>query len=178
MRTFEQFAQEISSVPVSVSWYLADLGEALGKQSLFTSQSPRRLKALRENAIIESAISSNRIEGVEIEKDRVGTVIFGNSALHDRGEEEIRGYRDALKLIHEQGRNLHLTDELIRELHYLSRAKLGDAGQYKTHQNDIMEKYPDGRTPEGVTLTKSRQPPGCLNSLVKLSFMFVFFGGN
>ena len=29
MKTFEQFARQISSVSVSTSWYLADLGEAL-----------------------------------------------------------------------------------------------------------------------------------------------------
>ncbi len=144
MKTFEQFAKQISSVPLSTSWYLADLGEARGKQELFTRQSPQKLKVLRENAIIESAISSNRIEGIEIEKARIGTVIFGRSVLHDRSEEEIRGYRDALKLIHEKGKNLELTEDLIRELHYLSRAKTGDAGQYKTHENDIIEKYSDG----------------------------------
>jgi hypothetical protein len=37
---------------------LADLGEARGKQELFTKQSPQRLKALREHALIESAASS------------------------------------------------------------------------------------------------------------------------
>ena len=146
MKTFEQFEQGISTVPISATWYLADLGEALGKQTLFVNQSPQKLKVLRENAIIESAISSNRIEGVEIETNRVGTVVFGKAVLHDRSEEEIRGYREALKLIQEQGPNLTLTDELIRELHYLSRAKIGDAGRYKTQQNDIIEKFPDGRS--------------------------------
>ena len=66
MKTFEQFAQTISTVPMSASWYLADLGEALGKQAMFTHQTPQKLKVLRENAIIESAISSNRIEGVSV----------------------------------------------------------------------------------------------------------------
>lgn len=146
MKTFEKFENGISSVPLTSSWYLADLGEALGRQHLFTAQSPQKLQVLRENAIIESAISSNRIEGVEIDNKRIGTVVFGNAVLHDRSEEEIRGYRDALQMIHEKGKDLHLTDDLIRELHFLSRAKSGDAGQYKTQQNDIIEKYPDGRS--------------------------------
>ena len=101
MKTFEQFSQQLSVIPLTTGWYLADLGEARGKQELFTRQSPQKLKVLRENAIIESAISSNRIEGIEIEKERIGTVIFGRSVLHDRSEEEIRGYRDALQFIHE-----------------------------------------------------------------------------
>ena len=62
-------------------WYLADLGEAKGKQELFTSQSPQRLKVLREHALIESAVSSNRIEGVEVDQSRIATVIerFGEN---------------------------------------------------------------------------------------------------
>ncbi|HKI70159.1 MAG TPA: hypothetical protein VKA67_11255 [Verrucomicrobiae bacterium] len=43
------------------------------------------------------AISSNRIEGVEVDKSRVATLVFGKPALRGRDEEEVRGYRDALK---------------------------------------------------------------------------------
>ena len=51
--------------------------------------------------MIESAISSNRIEGVEIEASRAHAVVLGRPRLRDRNEEEVRGYRDALELIHE-----------------------------------------------------------------------------
>jgi hypothetical protein len=44
----------------------------LSAWELFTRQSPQKLKVLREHAIIESAISSNRIEGVEIDHARSG----------------------------------------------------------------------------------------------------------
>src|SRR5712664_1942374 len=91
------------NVPTSTVWYLTDLGEARGKQELFTKQSPQRLKLLREHALIESAVSSNRIEAIEIEPSRVEPVILGRAALHDRDEEEVRGYWDALNLIHIQG---------------------------------------------------------------------------
>jgi hypothetical protein len=66
MMTFRQFASKPESIPATTSWYLADLGEARGKQDLFTKQSPQKLKVLRENAMIESAVSSNRIEGVTV----------------------------------------------------------------------------------------------------------------
>jgi hypothetical protein len=62
MRTLKQFASKPETILASTSWYLADLGEARGKQELFTKQSPQRLKVLREHALIESAVSSNRIE--------------------------------------------------------------------------------------------------------------------
>jgi hypothetical protein len=47
---------------------LTDLAESLGKQELYTRQSPQKLKVLREHALIESAVSSNRMEGVEIDR--------------------------------------------------------------------------------------------------------------
>src|SRR6059036_2620576 len=101
MRTLRQFAARPETVPATTSWYLADLGEARGKQELFTRQSPQRLKVLREHAIIESAVSSNRIEGVTIEQARVRPVVIGKGRLRDRDEEEVRGYRNALGLVHE-----------------------------------------------------------------------------
>ena len=68
MMTLRQLAAKPEMIPVATSWYLADLGEARGKQELFTKQSPQRLKVLREHALIESAVSSNLIEGVEVEQ--------------------------------------------------------------------------------------------------------------
>jgi len=91
MMTLRQLAVEPPTMPVRTAWYLADLGEARGKQKLFTRQAPQKLKVLREHALIESAVSFNRIEGVEVEQSRVGTLMFGKPALRDRDEEEVRG---------------------------------------------------------------------------------------
>jgi Fic family protein len=167
MKTFQQFEQRIETVPLTTSWYLADLGEARGKQELFTRQSPQRLKVLREHSIIESAISSNRIEGVLIDQARIGTVVFGKSRLRDRDEAEVRGYRDALNLIHEQGAKLRVTQELIRELHSLCRAGLGDAGEFKKRDGDIIEKYPDGRQRVRFVTVKAAETHQYMQALVE-----------
>jgi len=143
--TFRQFASKPESIPAATSWYLADLGEARGKQDLFTKQSPQKLKVLRENAMIESAVSSNRIEGVTVDQARIRTIVFGKSILRDRDEEEVRGYRDALKLIHEQGNKLPISEETILNLHRMCRGEIWDAGKYKEKDGDIIERYPDGR---------------------------------
>src|SRR5262247_2849207 len=116
MMTLRQFESTLA-IPTTTAWYLADLGEARGKQELFTKQSPQRLKVLREHALIESAVSSNRIEGVTIEQSRVKAVVLGKSLLKDRDEEEVRGYRDALKLIHEQHKKLQVSEKSILQLH-------------------------------------------------------------
>lgn len=145
MMTLRLLVDKTETLPLPVAWALGDLGEARGKQELFTRQAPQRLKVLREHAIIESAISSNRIEGVEVDEKRVKAILFGKGHLRDRDEEEVRGYRIALNLIHEQGGRLSISEEIIKRLHRLCRAETGDAGKYKEKDSDIIEKYPDGR---------------------------------
>jgi hypothetical protein len=57
------------------------------------------LGVLREQAIIQSAESSNRIEGVTIPVDRLRPVVMGNAKSRDRSEEELAGYQQALHWI-------------------------------------------------------------------------------
>lgn len=77
MIILKQFISELDAIPVMTSWYLADINKAKGRQELYKKQSPQKLKSLKEHALIESAISSNRIEGVEVDKKRIGTIIYG-----------------------------------------------------------------------------------------------------
>src|SRR5512138_1794832 len=127
MMTLLSFKKGVGAVPVATAWSLAELGQALGRQELYTRQSPQKLKVLREHALIESAVSSNRIEGVTIDQSRVGTVIFGRPTLCDRAEEELRGYRDALNLIHQGAARLRVDVPTILRLHKLSRGDVWDA---------------------------------------------------
>jgi len=161
-----QLLAEKPGIPTTTAWYLADLGEARGKQELFTKQSPQRLKVLREHALIESAVSSNRIEGVTVEQARVKAVVLGKSLLRDRDEQEIRGYRDALKLIHEQGAKLPVSEKTILRLHRLSRANIGDAGKYKEKDTDIIEKSPDGRVRLRFKTVTARKAPAAIGTLI------------
>jgi Fic family protein len=168
MMTLRQFATQPETIPATTSWYLADLGEARGKQELFTKQSPQRLKILREHALIESAVSSNRIEGVEVEQARIGTIVFGKPLLRDRDEEEVRGYRDALQLIHEQGAKLPVLEETILRLHRLTRGEIWDAGQYKERDSDVIEKYPDGRERVRFKTVPATDTVSCMRKLIEL----------
>lgn len=168
MMTLRQLAAEPPAIPTSTGWYLADLGEARGKQELFTHQSPQRLKVLREHALIESAISSNRIEGVEVDRSRIGTLMFGQPALRDRDEEEIRGYRDALRLIHESGKKLTISEATIRKLHKLSRGDIWDAGRYKEKDVDIIQTYPDGRRRVRFRSVPAKQTPKAMAEMIDL----------
>ena len=168
MMTLRQFARQPESIPTATTWLLTDLAEARGRQELYVKQSPQKLKALREHAIIESAISSNRIEGVEIDRSRVRPVILGKAALRDRDEQEVRGYRDALKLIHEQGARLPIAPATVIELHRLARGGVGDAGQYREKAGEIVEILPDGRRRVRFRATAAPEVPAAVQELAEL----------
>ena len=168
MMTLRQLAAGPLTLPMQTTWYLTDLAEARGKQELFTRQSPQKLKVLREHALIESAVSSNRIEGVEVDQSRITTLLFGKSALRDRDEEEVRGYRDALKLIHENGAKLAISEATIKTLHKLSRGDIWDAGAYKEKDVDIIQTYADGRSRVRFKTLPAKDTPTAMAEMIEL----------
>lgn len=98
------------------------------------------------------------------------TVIFGRTQPCDRDEEEIRGYRDALKLIHEQGIELSLTSELILQLHNLSRGTIWDAGKFK----NVREIESLGRSPRAKWQKRGNNKGNVHNSAFAFT-CFCFF---
>lgn len=124
---------------------LTALGEARGRQELYRKQTPELLATLKEAAIIESAESSNRIEGVTAPHERIEALVLKNSAPRDRSEQEIAGYRDALNLIHESARDMAFSVNVILQLHtILYRYNPGLGGRWKMTQNEIVERDGDG----------------------------------
>jgi Fic family protein len=116
-----------------------DIAEGKGRQDLYTKQSPQILKALREMAMVESVESSNRIEGVTVEPERLRPLVLGNTRPRNRSEEEIQGYRNALERIHTRSAEIQIMPETVRELHRTIQEGAGDAGQWKRVETDIIE---------------------------------------
>jgi Fic family protein len=174
MKTLQQLQSAGITVPMQINWQIGDLMEYRGKQELFTRQVPQKLKALREHALIESAVSSNRIEGVEVDQKRIKTLVFGAPAYKDRDEEEVAGYREALNWIHSEAAALPLSEETILRFHQMSRGSIWDAGKYKDKPVDIVEILPDGErcirfksvSPE-ETPAMMRQSTSIMDALLK-----------
>lgn len=165
--TLRRFFHDRAAIPPAAAWYLSDLGEFRGKQELYTRQSPQRLKALREHALIESAVSSNRIEGVSVEPSRVRDVLVSPRPLfRDRDEEEVRGYRDALTWIHQDAQHIPVSNEVIQRLHATTRGQIWDAGLYKEKDGDIIERDPDGRERVRFHTVSAKETPAAMAQLV------------
>jgi len=143
MMSFRKTGKDLA-LPLGAVWLMNSISEHKGKQELYAKQSPQMLKSLIGMALIESAESSNRIEGVTVDRKRLKPLIIGHSKPRDRSEEEISGYRKALDLIHKKYESLDISPGTILELHRLSHAETGDAGEWKKKDNEIIRKNPDG----------------------------------
>jgi hypothetical protein len=71
MMSFRSLRLAETRLALGTVWLLEALAEAKGRHALYEKQSPQILRALRELALVESTESSNRIEGVTVERDRL-----------------------------------------------------------------------------------------------------------
>lgn len=142
MMSFRGARLEQTALPPATAWLLGDVMESKGRQQLYIRQAPQVLKALREVALVESAESSNRIEGVTVDRSRLRPLVLGNARPRNRSEREVFGYRDALNQIHTKADALTLTPETLQRLHRTIQEDSGDAGDWKRVENEIVELRP------------------------------------
>lgn len=155
------------SVPTAAVWMLTDIAEAKGRSQLFERQSPQLLKALREMALIQSAESSNRIEGVTVEHDRLRPLVIGGARPRDRSEQEVQGYRRALDLIHGSGGRLAVSSQTAKRLHALCMTGSGDAGRFKKIGNEIVELRPGAAPLVRFRPVSARETPKAMAELCR-----------
>jgi Fic family protein len=155
-------------IPIGTGWLLAGCMEARGKQDLWIRQKPEVLEVLREQAIIQSAESSNRIEGVTVAANRLRPLVIGRVRPRDRSEEELAGYRAALDWIFSRKNRLTITPDLIRRLHALAQGgSSGDAGEWKKRNNEIIEILPSGESTLRFVPTSAGKTPKAVEMLCR-----------
>ena len=121
------------------------LGEFKGREGLYRSQMPQALETLRQAAIIQSAESSNRIEGVTAPPQRLRALMAEKTKPRDRSEQEIAGYRDVLNTIHGNYEGMRFSASLVLQLHRdLFKYTSNPGGRWKSTQNAIIEILPSG----------------------------------
>ncbi len=153
-------------VPVSTAWLLGECMQAHGKQELWMRQRPEVLQALREQAVVQSVASSNRIEGVTIAADRLRPLVLGKARPRDRSEEELAGYRRALDWIFSRKRQVTFSPEVVLKLHALAQdGMIGDAGCWKSKNNKIIEILPNNERLVRFVPTPASETPGAMDGL-------------
>lgn len=166
MNSFKKKYIESTRFHPATTWLLSQCAEARGMQEMWKKVRPEILEALRDSAIIQSSESSNRIEGVEVEKDRLIPLVLGQSKPRDRSEEEIVGYRKALNYIHKSHSTITISATTIKKLHELAQGGLvGDAGKWKAGDNEIIEFSLAGQRSIRFRPTSARETPKAIEQL-------------
>ena len=130
---------------------IAEIDEFKGYWKGLTAFPKEILSRLRVLATIESIGSSTRIEGARLSDREVETLLSGllPSSFRSRDEEEVAGYAEAMKLIHESYNDIELIENNIKHLHkallkYSSKDRW-HLGKYKQHPNHVAAFDETGR---------------------------------
>ncbi|MGH9427005.1 MAG: Fic family protein, partial [Terriglobia bacterium] len=166
MKSLDRNFLEQQSIPLETAGALRVLGEYRGKQELFARQTPQILNTLKQVAIIQSTESSNRIEGVVVAHRRLKALLEKKTTPKNRPEAEVVGYRDVLARIHTSFERFQITPETILKIHgdMLRRTDL-PAGAWKTRDNTIEERLPDGRWITRFVPVSARETPYYMKEL-------------
>lgn len=130
---------------------IAEIDEFKGFWKGLSSFPVETLSKLRVLATIESIGSSTRIEGAKLSDREVEALLSGlmPSSFRNRDEEEVAGYADAMKLIHESWSDIELTENNIKYLHKVllkhSSKDQWHIGNYKRQPNHVAAFDETGR---------------------------------
>ncbi len=178
--------------PNKITRLIGRIHEYKGKQDLFKKQTPEVLEALKRVAMIQSAESSNRIEGIVVSEKRIESLVQDKAEPKNRSEAEVAGYRDVLETIHTSFEYMSVKPSLILQFHRdLMKLATGSGGKWKVSDNEIRETLPTGevrirfvpvpawQTPEAVEeLTnqfKEKRESGYVDDLVLIAAFVLDF---
>lgn len=147
MRIFDYETMPAELLTPEIMNLVAAIHEYKGKQDLYLSAKPDILASLISVARVQSTGASNRIEGISTSDARLNELMKASTAPRNRAEEEIAGYREVLKLIHESYEHMAPSDNLILQMHRdLYRfSPSGHGGNYKATENTIEEQDGQGK---------------------------------
>lgn len=119
-------------------------------------------------AKIESVKASNAIEGIVSTDARIREIVQNGSAPLNHTEAEIAGYRDVLNEIHQNFKVYDFNERDIKRFHAMMMRLIDPEanGAYKTEDNVIAERMPDGRRVVRFTPTSAIDTPVEMQQLV------------
>ena len=157
-----------TALPLGTGWLLGECMEYHGKQQLWIEKKTEVLKVLRAQAIIQSVESSNRIEGVTVDADRLRPLALQKAKPRDRSEEELAGYTKALDWIYSRKSRVRVAPITVLKLHSMAQGGFsGDAGIWKSKDNEIIEILDNGERKIRFVPTSATQTPQYVEALCR-----------
>jgi Fic family protein len=166
MKSFEKKYLETLSIPHRFITIIRQIGEYKGKQDLYKRQAPEMLENLRHVAIIQSTESSNRLEGITADINRIKELVEEKTNPANRSEAEIAGYRDVLNTIHSNYEHIPFSKSVVLQFHRdLMKYAGKEGGRWKSAPNEITEILPDGRKRIRFVPVTPHLTPGYMQTL-------------
>lgn len=148
MKNFDYSKLKYKKWDIDILNYISKISEYKGRQDIIISQKEKVLDTLVDLAIIQSTESSNEIEGIRTTDTRIKELVMKKVKPMNIDEEEILGYQDVLRTIHNSFEYINIKPEIIlqihRDLYKYSSKSIG--GQFKNVQNYITETKPNGES--------------------------------
>ena len=146
MRNYDYNFLETVAIPSDIVSFLVRILEFKEKQENFYCQQPDVLSKLVEVAKIQSTGASNRIEGIHTSDQRLRELKDEHVAPANRDEEETLGYRTVLDTIYESHNYIHISPNVILQLHrdLYKFSPYGFGGAFKSADNIIQESDASG----------------------------------
>ena len=167
MRSFNYSAIRDQKWDSEVLSLIAAIYKEAGRQDLYLKQRPEEMEKLVEIAKVQSTEASNAIEGIVTTSTRIRQLVEEKTAPRNRDEQEIAGYRDVLRVIHENFDAIPITRNYILQLHKILYSHMNNpfAGRTKTVQNYISATYPDGQVETLFTPLAPYETPEALDRI-------------
>lgn len=165
MRRFQR-PSTLDPVPGDIVKTLRRIDRAAGAEARYVDQLPQLLDALRAEARIESTTASSALEGVAVEEARVPSLVSSNAKrFRNRSEAEFAGYSVALDYLQEDPGEFDVG--LVLHLHRLLFSFTdGRGGYFKTDDNLVVDRNPDGSTTVRFEPVTAQETPFFVEELV------------
>lgn len=168
MHIFDYSFLKDELLPAQLVTLASNISSLKVKSSVRRRDNAAAFRQLEIQAKIESVKASNAIEGIVTTDERIRAIVAGGSKPANHTEAEIAGYRDVLAEIH-VNHDLHdFVEGDIRAFHaQMMRLADSDAdGAYKTSDNLIAERLPDGSRSVRFRPTSAAETPEAMRQLV------------
>lgn len=141
MRIFDYSFLDNGLLPANLVNLTASIASLKTMAGIRKEENIRVFTELEVIARVQSVKSSNAIEGIVTDDERIIAIVNQSSAPLNHNEAEIAGYRDALNEIHLGYEHIDFRQRDILRLHemLLSVAGYEHGGRYKTDDNVILE---------------------------------------
>jgi Fic family protein len=159
----------IGLVPSHVVTRLSAIDFGRGSEALYRDQMPGLLSELADRARVLSITASSAIEGVVVaDADRAQRIIDRQAtALRNRSEQELAGYRDAQDYLNREDWR-PLNAGLMLHLHRLLFAHAPvPGGAFKKEDNLVVDRSPDGSTTVRFKPVPAARTPFAIDDLIK-----------